>query len=145
MPTARQCKDFLESVVNGDDKDLAAATRNRFAKLYRDWFPPDPDVNVNLNREEYLSVIQMMVQTWTVRFHWCRDSIQQDNPQTYFEWRVAVLRDMLRFIWVADRETAQHRVRMLVAGTVDFRPQADRIEPWRGRQPAARDWLEKWR
>jgi len=40
MPTAKECKEFVEAVVNAHDLDSAPAVRKRFAK-YRDWFPPD--------------------------------------------------------------------------------------------------------
>jgi len=139
MPTANQCKDFVECVLNGDYKDSAAAIRNRFARLYRDWFPPEPD---GPNKDEYVRV--MLLTSEVPQLKWCSDSIQQDHPQNFFEWRVAELRDRLRFIWVADREAARHGVRMLVAETLDFWREGDRIEPWRERQFAVCDWLEKW-
>lgn len=129
----------MEGVLNGDYKDPVAVIRSRFAKLYRDWFPPDPE---GPNKDNYVRVI---LRTWTLpQLRWCRDSIQQDNPQNFFEWRVAVLRDRLRFIWLADRETARYRVRKLVAETLEFQGKEDRVEPWRDRQFAVCDWLERW-
>jgi hypothetical protein len=76
---------------------------------------------------------------------WCRDSLQREKPQTYFEWRVAVLRDQLRFIWLADHETARYRLRMVLAKTLSYLHDRDLIdEPWRERQLAVCDWMEKW-
>src|SRR5208282_3597134 len=136
MPTANQCKHFVEAVLNGDDKDSVAAIRNRFARLYRDWFPPD------VGDEHY---VQVMLDAWRVpHVWWCRDAVQQENPQTYFEWRVAVLRDKLRFIWLAERDAARFRVKRLAAETVEYFRDEERIEPWKERQFAVCDWLEKW-
>src|ERR1039458_8566854 len=109
MPTANECKDFVESVLNGYYKDLAGAMRNGFAKRCHDWFPPDPPDGPN--KERY---VQVMLGTWDIpQLRWCKDSIQQDNPKTFFEWHVAVLRDRLRSIWTADPETARQRLRQV--------------------------------
>lgn len=125
--------------MNGDYKDSVAATRNRFKRLYRDWFPPEPN---GPNREEY---VRVMLETWTVpHIKWCADSVSQDHPQDFFEWRVAVLRDKLRFIWVADPQAARHRLSRLVVDTLDFWLHGDRVEPWKERQLEAFDWLTRW-
>lgn len=147
MPTANQCKQFAERVVNGDEKDSTAAIRNRFERLYRDWFPPEPE---GPNRERY---VRLMLDIWNMpqmiaHQRWCKDSVEheQDSAQNFFGWRVAQLRDMLRFIWRADRETARYRVRMLAAETLEFnhKQDRDRIPPWKERQFAVCDWLERW-
>jgi hypothetical protein len=137
MLTANQCKHFVEAVVNGDDKDSVPAIRNRFARLYRGWFPDDPP-------DEYclyvlLNAWRNLPENW-----WCKDSLEKENPQTFFEWRVAFLRDKLRFVWLADPDTARYQLKMLVADTLNYRPHAGRIEPWRERTLAVCDWLKKW-
>lgn len=140
MPSAKECKEFVESVLNGYYKDRTGVMLNGFVKRYRDWFPPDPPDGPN--KERYVEVLLF---TWDVpQLRWCKDSIKQDNPKTFFELHVAVLRDRLRSVWIADPNSARGRLRKLTAETMEGWEHLDRTGRWRERQLVVCDWLEKW-
>lgn len=137
MPTADECKRFVEAVVNGDDKDSVPATRNRFARLYRDWFPPEPE-------DKYM--VRYAVNSWSNAVgRWCPPLIEhQENPESFFEWQVAILRDRLRFIWLADQDTARYKIRMLPEHTLDFWGRRILEGSWVERRLATCKWLTSW-
>jgi hypothetical protein len=94
------------------------------------------------NKEEF---VRVMLFTWDIpQLRWCKDSIQQDNPKTFFEWHVTVLRDRLRPIWTADPDPARQWLRKLRAETLEYWERQDPTGMWRQRQFAVCDWLEKW-
>lgn len=136
MPTAKQCKEFIESVVNGDDCDPVPAVRNRFRKLYLHWFPDDLEGEA----------VRVLIMAWKASplMWWRRDSWVNENPTDYFEWSAAILRDKLRFIWLSEPKTARDGMTRLFTDAYTFRRTGIRNEPWREKTLEACNWLEKW-
>jgi hypothetical protein len=138
MPIAEQCGDFLVSVVNAEDRHTALAVRNRFRKLYRDWFSDEVIEG---------EALRVLLAAWKAQpaMWWMRqDSFTNENPTDYFEWSVAVLRDKLRFIWTSDPEQARYGMRLLFRDVYGFRRYGPEIEPGRAKAIEACKWLEKW-
>ena len=138
VPTAKQCKDFLESVVNGEDCDPVSGQRDRFRRLYLHWFP-----------EEHLEgeALRVVLLAWKAHpvIWWRRDSFANENPKDYFEWSAAVLRDKLRFIWLSEPKTARDGMKRLMMDVYSFRRlSGTQNEPWREKTLEACNWLEKW-
>jgi len=137
MPTAKQCKDFIEAVVNGDDRDPVPAVRNRFRKVYTQWFPDD------LQGEG----LRVLLLAWKASplMWWLRDSFANENPTDYLEYSAAVLRDKLRFIWHSEPKAARDGMRRLLMDVYSFRRLSGiHNEPWREKTLDACNWLEKW-
>jgi hypothetical protein len=94
--TVDEHRDFLLAVVNAHDRSEREGLRKRFVRLYRGWFPDD------MKGEGAEEAVRVILLAYTPRQMWFfKDAPIVENPKTEFALHVAILRDKLKSIWIA--------------------------------------------